>query len=150
MAIGASKLPLRRTYKLWEEDVPPTVVFEVTSRSTRRDDLSKKRALYARLGVKEYYLYDPLAEYLKPSLQGFVLAGAYQPLPPAADGSLTSAALGLRLKLAEGHLRLFDAATGALLLSPAEHATAMEARIAEMERRLADLERRADRADKPA
>ncbi len=37
---------LRRTYKLWEEQRPPTVVIEVSSRSTRLEDLGNKRALW--------------------------------------------------------------------------------------------------------
>lgn len=63
----------RCTYKIWEEEQPPTVVFEITSRSTRLEDLGMKRFLYAQLGVQEYFLYDPLGEYLRPSLQGFRL-----------------------------------------------------------------------------
>ena len=50
----------RRIYKLWEEGRPPDVVFEVTSPSTRGEDLRTKHALYARLGVAEYFLFDPL------------------------------------------------------------------------------------------
>ena len=50
----------RRTYKLWEESQPPTVVFEITSRGTQLEDLGTKRAVYAMLGVREYFLYDPL------------------------------------------------------------------------------------------
>ena len=64
---------LRRTYKLWEEGVAPCVVIEMTSRSTRLEDKGNKRALYALLGVREYFLFDPLGEYLKPPLQGFTL-----------------------------------------------------------------------------
>src|SRR5262245_54477245 len=60
----------RRVYKLWEEGQAPAVVFEITSRSTRLEDLGTKRALYAMLGVPEYFLYDPLGEYLQPPLQG--------------------------------------------------------------------------------
>jgi len=50
----------RCTYRLWEEGQPPAVVFEITSRGTRLEDLGTKRALYAMLGVQEYFLYDPL------------------------------------------------------------------------------------------
>ena len=49
----------RDTYKLWEEPKGPDFVLEVTSRSTRRDDQVRKRALYGRLGVGSYFLYDP-------------------------------------------------------------------------------------------
>ncbi|MGI8670838.1 MAG: Uma2 family endonuclease, partial [Aridibacter sp.] len=44
-----------RVYKLWEEERVPQVVFEISSTSTWRDDLSKKYSLYEKLGVKEYY-----------------------------------------------------------------------------------------------
>ncbi len=37
----------RRTYKLWEEGHVPEVIFEITSPSTRREDLGSKKVLYA-------------------------------------------------------------------------------------------------------
>src|SRR5919205_2502076 len=64
---------LRRTYKVWEEGHAPTVVIEFTSRATALEDQGNKRVLYAGLGVGEYFLCDPLAEYLVPPLQGFRL-----------------------------------------------------------------------------
>ena len=148
VVVGVPKLPERRVYKVWEEGASPTVVFEITSPSTRREDLRKKRELYARMGVREYYLYDPLAEYLRPPLQGYRLEdGEYRPLAPDADGALLSQALGMRIMLVEGRLRLFDPQTGAPLLSPAERAEteaaarrAAEQRIAELEARLAQRE----------
>ncbi len=110
----------RRTYKLWEEKRAPCVVFEFTSRSTRWEDANKK-ALYAMLGVKEYFIYDPLAEYLTPPLQGFVLErGDYARLKPESDGSLLSRELGLKLMIEENSLRLIDVKTGEKLLTPAE------------------------------
>ncbi|HEX2037202.1 MAG TPA: Uma2 family endonuclease [Chloroflexota bacterium] len=88
----------RRIYLTWEEGRPPDWVLEVTSRSSRREDLVTKRNLYARLGVQEYFLFDPLKEYLVPPLQGYRLAdGAYEPLPPLADGGVFSDFLGLEL-----------------------------------------------------
>lgn len=52
----------RRIYKIWVEGKSPDVAIETTSRKTRRKDLTEKPALYARLGVKEYFLFDPLGE----------------------------------------------------------------------------------------
>jgi Uma2 family endonuclease len=122
---------LRRTYKLWEEGRAPDMVIEVTSRSTRREDMQHKRTLYARIGVQEYFLYDPLAEYLKPPLQGFRLeAGQYAPIAPADDGSLRCAALGLRLSIENQRLRLTDEATGEPLQRPAEVAAALRSEAA--------------------
>jgi len=112
---------LRRVYKLWEEKRAPNLVIEVTSDSTRDEDLFKKKGIYERLGVEEYLLFDPLGEYLDPRLQGYRLIGRrYQPLPPDSDGSLTSQTTGLKLR-PEGHrLRLIDPATGEPLLSDQE------------------------------
>src|SRR4029079_13579280 len=97
----------RRVYKLWEEGRVPSLVIEVTSESTSGEDLSKKKRIYEQLGVEEYFLHDPLGEYLSPQLQGHRLArGRYEPLAPASDGSLLSRAPGLTLKVAGLRLRL--------------------------------------------
>jgi Uma2 family endonuclease len=101
----------RRTWKLWEEGKVPCLVAEVTSRSTRGEDLKHKKGLYERLGVEEYILYDPLAEYLSPPLQGFQLvAGHYQPLPLAPDGSLASRT-GVTLRIEDGRVRIRNTVT---------------------------------------
>jgi Uma2 family endonuclease len=141
----------REIYKLWEEDAPPAVVIEVTSKTTRREDLVKKRALYAQLGVREYFLYDPRfprLQYLEPPLQGNRLVdGGYQAIVADENGALNSDVLGMRLQLVEGYLHLFDRRSGARLLSPAERAD-VEAQRADSEaaarrdaeRRIAELE----------
>jgi len=132
----------RRTYKLWDEGQPPTIVLEITSRFTRLEDLGNKRALYALLGVREYFLFDPLAEYLVPPLHGYVLvSGEYRRLDPDVEDSLPSRALGLRLRMEYGRLRLINAATGERLLRPAE---AREQARAEAEARRAAEQRLAD------
>ncbi len=88
----------RRSFKTWEERAVPSVVVEITSRETAEEDQGPKRELYERLGVREYFLFDPLHEYLERPLIGYRLIGdEYEPLPPAADGGLLSAELGLRL-----------------------------------------------------
>jgi Uma2 family endonuclease len=121
----------RRTYKLWEEGQPPAVVFEITSRGTRLEDLGTKRVVYAMLGVREYFLYDPLGEYLQPPLQGYQLQqGEYQRMPPAGEGSVASQVLGLELRLEAGRLCVVNPATGERLLTPAEALAAWRAEAA--------------------
>src|SRR5437868_2476736 len=83
---GVPKLPLRRTYRLWEEGEAPCLVIEVRSDSTEGNDFNSKKALYESLGIEEYILYDPLAV-RKPQIQAFRLAydGLYQPMDPEPD-----------------------------------------------------------------
>lgn len=121
---GVSK-EKRRTYKVWEEGRAPSLVIEVTSKSTWSEDLIEKKEKYARLGVKEYFLFDLLGEYLHPHLQGFRLSGSwYGEIEPDADGSLTSEVTGLRLQVEGERLRLVDLATGEKLLWSSEEAAA--------------------------
>ena len=113
---GVPKHP-RRSYKLWEEGKAPSLVIEFTSERTRQEDLGFKKDLYERLGVEEYFLYDPLGEYLEPRLQGYRLAeGRYEGLAPGADGSLLSQVTGLSFTPEGKMLRLKEADTGDPLL----------------------------------
>ena len=60
----------RRTYKLWEEPKAPDFVLEITSHTTRAEDEGTKRRVYARLGVREYWRFDPTGDWLDPPLKG--------------------------------------------------------------------------------
>jgi Uma2 family endonuclease len=129
----------RRTYKLWEEGQAPDVVFELTSKKTYQDDLSRKRLLYEELGVREYFLFDPLHEYLRPPLQGFRLTedAYYEPLIPESVGSeweIDSIVLRLTLRTDGTHLRLYDPETKDYLRTPAEAEAALRSAEAEIER----------------
>ena len=128
----------RDVYKLWEEPGAPDFVLEVTSRSTRTEDEERKHALYASLGVGEYFLFDPRGEYLKPALKGYRLGGsAYEPIPVTlrhqAPG-IRSEALGLQLCVRGRELRLHDPATAQDLLAYDEEAAARRAAEAEVAR----------------
>ncbi len=130
----------RKTYLLWQEGKAPCFVLETTSDSTRREDRDK-REVYERLGVEEYFQFDPEGDYLKPRLQGLRLAGGrYREVQPEPDGSLLSETTGV-LFLADGfRLRLRDAATGVPFLREEEQAEALhqaEARVRALEEELA-------------
>jgi Uma2 family endonuclease len=132
----------RRVYKLWEEHEPPAIVFEITSRSTRREDQVSKHKLFAKLQVREYFLFDPLSEYLKPPFQGFRLVGeAYVAIQPDEDGALVSEELGLRMRHNGSYLRLTDIMTGEPLLRTAELDAARRAAETEVERLRAEIAR---------
>ncbi len=141
----------RHTYKLWEERVMPHVIFEITSRGTRLADMGEKKGLYEYLGIQEYFLFDPLGDYLKPRFQGFRLTrGQYAPIPLAKDGTLTSRELNIRLRPDGELLRVVDPATGETIPS-LEEATekigeALELAQAEAQRAQAQAQR-ADAAE---
>jgi hypothetical protein len=125
---------------------------EFVSKSSLREDLREKKVLYARLGVHEYYVFDPEQSCMEPPLQGFRLHGTkYVAIPAEPDGSLSCLELGLRL-LAEGpYLRLLQGKSGEPILSPLERADQQYQRAeqlhqrAEQERQRAEQERQ--RAD---
>ena len=136
---------LRDNYLMWEEGKGPDFVIEVTSKTTRREDREKKRDLYRDvLGVTEYFLFDPLGDYLRPRVQGNRLVdGDYAPIEPV-DGRLPSAVTGLHLE-PDGHsLHLFSPALGRWLPTTAERADEETAKRrvaeAEVERLLREIE----------
>jgi Uma2 family endonuclease len=137
VTLGIPKEPERRSYFLWHEGRPPSMVIEVTSEGSRREDQEKKQ-LYAKLGVEEYFLDDPLAEYLNPPLQGYrLVAGRYEPIEPEIDGSLLSRTTGLRIRRESRGVRLIDAESGEPLL-----------RIEELYRAIDDQERALQEKDR--
>ena len=137
----------RDLFKIWEER-PPSFVLEVTSKSTRYEDMRTKRQRYAAWGVAEYFLYDPRSEYLAPPLQGLALReGVYQSMPlmrfPNGQRGYASQVLGIHLCLKGSELRLFDPAKRRDLRTheEAEHAVKEAERAAEdAEKRLATTE----------
>lgn len=103
----------RKTYKLWEEGRVPSLVIEVTSDTTRDEDLDKKKNIYEGLGVEEYFLHDPEGDYLRPRLQGYrIVNGLYRAIRPNPDGTLDSRTTGLTLQIEGKNLRLIDTVTG--------------------------------------
>ena len=73
----------------------PALVVEIVSPSTRRNDLLTKRALYARIGVCEYWLVEPVTQ----TVTVLALeAGRYIEVPLAEVGAVRSRVLpGLHL-----------------------------------------------------
>ena len=142
---------MRDTYKVWEEPGGlPDFVLEIVSPSTWRIDLGAKRNRYAALGVGEYWLHDPHANFMSPALAGHRLVGrSYEPIPgtESPDGTLTihSDTLGLDLCLQGKDLRFFDPVRGRYLLNRTE--AEAEAREAEAEAREAEAEAREAEAE---
>ncbi len=111
----------RRTFKTWVERKVPDVVIETTPRKTRKKDLVEKPDLYAKLGVKEYFVFDPDSEYLDPPLQGYRTSpDGFEPMIPDDNGGLVSHELGLRLVAEDGLVQFFRLDAGVRLLTQAE------------------------------
>lgn len=125
----------REVYKVWEEGRFPDFVLEITSKSTRGEDTDEKFRVYRdEWKVKEYVLFDPRQEYLKPSFQGHRLVdGEFQPIP-IVRGQLRSEVLGLKFERAGVRLVIRDVETGRELLTAGQDA----ARRAREERELAE------------
>ncbi len=128
LARGVSRDKPRDYYLVWEEHAPDLVI-EITSASTRDEDLVGKMSLYQDvLHVREYFLFDPHAEYLDPPLQGFRLdpAGKYALIQPI-EGRLPSEVTGLDFEVDGEFLRPLDPVAGHWLLPSHELLEAAEA-----------------------
>jgi Uma2 family endonuclease len=148
---GVDTAVRRRSYKLWEEGVPPSVIIELTSEETKSEDIVTKPALYASLGVKEYFLFDPMFEYLDEQLLGYrMVEGEYTPIQPDSDGDLHSEELGVIFSVDGDLLRVVDPQTGLFIpeLDEAAERLEQEAQRAEQEAQRAEQEaQRAQQAE---
>ncbi|MCF2148453.1 Uma2 family endonuclease [Desmonostoc muscorum LEGE 12446] len=135
----------RGSYKTWEEnDKTPDFVLEITSKTTRSKDQGAKKGIYAFLGVREYFQYDPTGDYLNPQLQGLRLVeDNYFPVPTNSLSndtvSLPSEVLGLELRLQEGKLRFYNPATDQILLTHEEEVAVRQAAEEKAQRLAAKL-----------
>ena len=145
---GLEALP-EPSYKLWEAGRPPTFVLEVASPSTEDRDRGKKQALYASLGVREYWRFNPIGVLVGATQEGLRLVGGtlrglgYEPLARSPDGSVYSPVLDLGVRVDEregkGHLLRFrDPKTDSDLVTFGE---SERQRLEEKRRRLAAEER---------
>ena len=147
---------LRPVYVVWEEGKPPDFVLEVVSPSSRRRDKEEKQVLYAKMGVPEFFLYDPESEEVP--LRGFELRnGAYARLP---QERLAEDMVGVRSKVLglcvcakpsapesiHGSLCWYDPATGKFL--PTRHEMADD--IEQAKARIDAEKTRADAAENRA
>ena len=121
----------RDNYKTWEEGQVPKVIFEITSKSTRNEDLEHKKILYEQLEVEEYWLFDPKGEWIVEQLVGYRLRDdslqpnairRYSPIE-----NFKSTALNLQLQIEGKLIGFYRLDTGEKLLLPEELAQALQA-----------------------
>ena len=122
VTLGIPKHP-RDIYQAWREGKAPDFVIEITSKTTKHRDLIVKKRLYARLGVREYLMFDPTSDYLKPRFQAFRLGKVrYVRALIHQDQGYHSPLLGFTFKAVGDQLRISVTATGFPLLTPRERA----------------------------
>ena len=144
------------SWKVGRTGPPPQVVFEIASKETWGKDQKDKPGQYARMGVQEYFAYDPheplLDREASSRLSGWQFDAAQrhmQKMPLRPDGSLWSVQLasflipgGKHLYLCDrqGHLRLTQAQAEAQRAEQESKRADVQARRAETEKRRADAE----------
>ena len=159
--VDADAIRERKLYLPWEAGKPPDWVLEVASVSTGRGDVGRKREIYARIGVSEYWRFDPKdGAYHGAKLAGDrLVAGRYEPieLTTAPDGILKgfSEILGLSLCWDDNWPRLYDPRTNTYLETWQQERAAREAEqvareAAETQVAVEQAERLAERAARQA
>ena len=150
-AVSGKPQTVEDWYFLWEHDLPPDFVLEMASKTTYQRDKVAKRDIYARIGVKDYFMFDPTGRYLDEPLLGFRLSrSSWQRMEPTrlADGGLSIRSEILKLDLrawrGDDHptLRFFDPGTSSYLLSAEEQAAQSERQQRESEQTIAALRAR--------
>ena len=156
VAFGPPSGP-RQSYKHWEEGKAPDFVLEVLSSDNWRNDIERKPALYAELGVREYWTFDPRGVRTDggPPLEGWRLGrtGMRTRIAPSGSGEFRSDVLGLDLLASRRLLRFRDPATGEILPDHVESEAmrrAAESRATAAETRADSAESRADTAESRA
>ncbi len=121
------------SYRVWEADKAPDFALEIGSQSTASNDVGPKRDLYASLGVREYWRFDPTGgdHYGEPLVGEYLAEGEYLRFETRSesDGAVRgrSPLLDLDLCWTEGRLRFYDPAAGRWLENYTETAAAREA-----------------------
>ena len=148
--VDAHSIRDRLTYLPWEAGKAPDFVLEIASPTTAGNDLTRKRDIYALVGVTEYWRFDPTGgELYGEALAGETLVdGRYEPLrvttEPDGHPKGYSPVLGLTLSWHNGDFRAYDQETGEYVKSPVEQALYAEeqARYAEEQESVIEEQRR--------
>ncbi len=144
---GIAYQQFMRSYRVGVSGPAPHVIFEVASDETWRVDLKEKPGRYARMGVQEYFAYDPYDPLLPESGNRRLFGWQLDPdkrrmreMSPASDGSLWSQHLESRLVPDGYYLRLYDDHNQMRLTYGEE----MERQADELRRQTDELRRKTD------
>ena len=125
----------RRSYRIDEWGKPPDFVLEVASESTARRDLTDKREIYARMGVREYWRLDRHGYYGEPLVGERLVDGEYVRVELHAEpngyvwsrSEVLSVDFYHRVEDGASVFLLRDSVTGERLKTPGEEVLARQA-----------------------
>ncbi len=150
VALGIPDRKEKDVYIPSEEGKAPDLIAEFLSKESRTSDRRVKPVRYAKLGVREYLLFNPGGEFPDARIQGWTLftsgdrvANSIEP-----DGGVNSQVLPVRFALIDGNLAILDQVTGDPLtpleverLARARETARADAAEAETRRLRAELDR---------
>ncbi len=140
----------RTQFSVAEEGTRPSLVIEVVSRTSRKDDRVNKVKDYAQVGVQEYVYIDKLTRRKETvwELVGYRFSnGVTTPMLPDEDGALYLESVNMRIGIENGHVWLEDGETGQDILTSLQVRQALrqaEATIAELQAQLQALRSQTD------
>lgn len=135
IAFGVDDEEVRKddSYIVWRAGKVPDFALEIASRSTWRRDQNEKRDEYARIGIAEYWRFDPTGgdHYDTPLAGDRLVNGTYEPIKVNAgpDGIIRgrSDLPGLDLCWIDGKLRFYNPETEEYLRDPITSETERQA-----------------------
>ncbi len=139
ICFGLQETP-KRVYKLWETNIVPSVVIEFASETTWLNDVSTKLALYQKLGVKEYYIYDVEYDNLPQPLLAYHLIDDELTQIQVENRKILSESLNLELVDTGETLKFFDVKAQNFLMTIEES----QAKIKQLEKEIAELKKQND------
>ena len=116
--VDAHAIVGHNSYRVWQWGKPPDFALEIASESTALNDVTTKRDIYARIGAREYWRFDPSGGdlYGEPLAGERLVDGRYEPYPvhTDADGDIWahSEALNLDFYMRGNRFWVKDSATG--------------------------------------
>ena len=116
--VDAEAIRPRKIYLPWEVGKPPDWAMEIASESTASADINRKPAIYAAIGIPEFWRFDPTGGryHGQPIWGGELVEGSYRELPQTRepDGILKvySPLLGISICWDDGWPLVFDPADG--------------------------------------
>ncbi len=147
IVLGASNHS-RISFRVWEEGRLPDAVIEIASETTHTEDIGEKFEAYQRLGIREYFLFDPEDRFYSPTLIGYSLEnGRYERILPVEGNTLPSR-IGVWLIAQGTELRVIDPATGEMVQTRLERIEQVEDERNRAEEALEQAQEARDRAQR--